>query len=472
MFFRQISDPKLAQNAYLIGCQQTSEALIIDPERDVDRYLEAAEEENLEIVAVAETHIHADFLSGARELAEQHGAKLYLSAEGGTDWQSEWAKRGDYDLQLLRDGNVFTIGNIELRALHTPGHTPEHLSFIVTDYGGGADQPIGLVSGDFVFVGDLGRPDLLESAAGVVGMREPSARALYTSVSLFLDLPDFLQLWPAHGAGSACGKALGAVPMSTVGYEKRFNPAIDAARRGEDTFVEAILAGQPEPPLYFATMKRLNKEGAPLLGGLPRPERLSASDLLKAADQEGTAIVDTRADRSAFMASHLPSSLYAPFDRSFPTVTGSYLRPSDSIVLLVSLEHLDDAVRDLVRIGFDNIIGWSPPKTLQQISADHITSISVIDLPRANDLAQRPGTAVLDVRSADEHAVSHLSGAVNIAHTRLLDRLQDLPAAEQTVVYCATGNRAAVAAAFLARKGYKVAYVDDDFLHWRGIKVA
>ncbi len=174
MLFRQIFDEKLAQYAYLVGCQQTGEALLIDPERDVDRYIELAEREELRIVAVTETHIHADFLSGARELAERLDVKLYLSDEGDADWKYEWVKQkkqdgANYDYVLLKDGDTFSIGNIEVKAVHTPGHTPEHLSFMITDYGGGADLPMGMITGDFVFVGDLGRPDLLESAAGIQG---------------------------------------------------------------------------------------------------------------------------------------------------------------------------------------------------------------------------------------------------------------------------------------------------------------
>jgi hydroxyacylglutathione hydrolase len=161
MFFRQIFDEKLAQYAYLIGCQATGEAIVIDPERDIDQYVKIATAEGLEIVAVTETHIHADFLSGSREFAEQHGTHVYVSDEGDADWKYQWVKDGDYKYTLLKDGNTFKIGNIEIRAVHTPGHTPEHLSFLVTDLGGGANEPMGMATGDFVFVGDLGRPDLL-----------------------------------------------------------------------------------------------------------------------------------------------------------------------------------------------------------------------------------------------------------------------------------------------------------------------
>ena len=475
MLLRQIFDPKLAQYAYLIGCQRTGEALIIDPERDVDRYLTLAAAEGLRITAVAETHIHADFLSGARELAERGGVTLYLSAEGGADWQYEWAapveaKPRGYQVRLLHDGDTFRVGNIEIRALHTPGHTPEHLSFLVTDHGGGASEPIGIASGDFVFVGDLGRPDLLESAAGQTGQKEPSARALYRSTARFLELPDFLQVWPAHGAGSACGKALGAVPMSTVGYEKRTNAALDAARQGESAFVESILAGQPEPPPYFATMKRLNREGPPILGGLPEPRKLGAVQLaarLDEAEGSGPVVVDTRLDRRAFMAGHLAGSIYAPLDRSFPTIAGSYLRPEQEIVLVVEDDRLDEVVRDLVRIGFDRVRAYVEPTALDDPAlAEHRRQIPVIDFTAAEDRRGRTGTTLLDVRRATEFAAGHLPGAINIAHTRLLPRLDEVPVSEELLVYCRSGARAASAVSALERAGRRVVLVDDLLARW------
>ena len=254
MFVRQLYDHDLAQAAYLIGCQRSGEAVVIDPERDVDRYLALADQEELRVVASAETHIHADFLSGARELCHRAGARAYLSAEGGPDWQYEWpASDPDAVCTLLHDGDVFTIGELRFRAVHTPGHTPEHLSFVVYDRG--TDDPIAMLSGDFVFVGDMGRPDLLETAAGQKNVKEAAAHDLYRSTARVLELPEFTQIWPAHGSGSACGKALGAVPQSTVGYEKRHNTALLAAD-DESAFVNNILSGQPSPPMYFARMKR------------------------------------------------------------------------------------------------------------------------------------------------------------------------------------------------------------------------
>ena len=464
MLLRQIHDPSLAQYAYLIGCQKTGEALLIDPERDVDRYLALAADEGLTIAHVAETHIHADFLSGARDLADRTGARLYLSAEGEDEgWGSAWAQGRD-DVTRLRDGDTFRVGNVEVRALHTPGHTPEHLAFLVTDHGGGADAPIGLVSGDFVFVGDLGRPDLLEQAAGVSGAQEPAARQLYRSVERFLDLDDFVQVWPAHGAGSACGKALGAVPQSTVGYERRFNGAIDAARRGEGAFVEAILDGQPEPPLYFARMKAQNRDGVPPLPALPTPRALAPDEL---ADlPEGTVVVDTRPDRSAFMASHVPGALYAPRGASFSTVVGSYVTdPATPLVLVVPEGRAEQAVRDLVRIGLDRVVAFATYETVAAYGESHETA-SIPSVTFA-DLADRPADAVvLDVRRQAEVEAGHVPGAAWAPHVRLAERVGGLPAGPLWV-HCQSGARAALASAFLAAHGRDVTYVDDAFPSYR-----
>lgn len=463
MLFRQIFDPKLAQYAYLIGCQQTGEAIIIDPERDIDRYLAIAADEELKIVATAETHIHADFLSGSREIVERTGAKAYLSNGGDADWKYQWANDPNYDVQLLEDGDVFRVGKIEFKAVHTPGHTPEHMAFIVTDVGGGANEPMGMLSGDFVFVADLGRPDLLESAAGHVGAMEPSARTLYKSVQRFLELPDYLQVWPGHGAGSACGKALGAVPETTVGYERRFNAAIAAAMSGEDLFVESILEGQPEPPLYFARMKKDNKEGPTILGELPQPRELSAPELAALAGKKDVAVVDTRVDRRAFMAGHLPSSLYSPFDRTFNTTVGSYVEAGVPIYLVIEPHQVEEAVRDLVRIGLDDIVGYATPQTLGAVGETlALNTIPVVGFEEALTMANEPTAQLLDVRRMTEFNEGHLDDARCIAHTRLLARADEISPEGRVVVYCRTGSRAAVASALLERLGHTVAYVDDE----------
>lgn len=465
MFFRQIFDPELAQYAYILGCQRTGEALVIDPERDIDRYVRIASEEGLRIVAATETHIHADFLSGLREFAEQHDVKLYVSDEGDADWKYNWAKDSTYDVQFLHDGDEFMIGNIRVKALHTPGHTPEHISFLVTDLGGGANEPIGIASGDFVFVGDLGRPDLLETAAGVAGAREPSARRLYESTRRFLELDDHVQVWPGHGAGSACGKALGAVPMSTVGYERKFNAALSFDT--EDAFVGSILDGQPEPPLYFARMKDLNKNGVPVLGDLPAPQLQGIEELVERGSRDGAVIVDTRTDRKGFMAGHVPGSLYAPLGIDFPMVVGSYVDPATKIYLIVDPADVDLAVRTLVRIGYDNIAGYAPPSALVECGLAE-EGISRVDFPDLDAEIDPNAWTILDVRGAAEYQAGHIPGAMNIAHTRLAARLDEVPRDKPVLAYCRSGNRASAASALLAREGFDVTHVDGAFAYWAG----
>jgi len=472
MLFKQIFDRKLAQYAYLIGCEQTGEALIIDPERDIDRYVETAETEGLDIVAVAETHIHADFLSGAREFAERFGTRLYLSDEGDADWKYEWAgARGDdptaYDAVFLKDGQTFAVGNIEIEAVHTPGHTPEHLSFLVTDRGGGATTPIGIATGDFVFVGDLGRPDLLEQAAGLHGVQEPAARRLFGSLPTFTRLQDHLQVWPAHGAGSTCGKTLGAVPTTTVGYEKRYNASLGVAADGESAFVDAILAGQPEPQMYFARMKRHNKQGAPVLGRLPRPRKLTVRELGEAAERHDVLIVDTRIDRAAFMDHHVAGSLHAPMNRNFNTVVGSLVvDEATPLVLIIDKGDVEEAVRDLVRIGYDHVDGYADAATLQRYlgqdgAGERIETILFADV---QELLESSDVLPLDVRFASEFDEAHITGAVHAPYTRLPEYVNDrIPRDQTLLVYCGTGARSAAASAFLAREGYDVKHVDGAF---------
>ena len=469
MFFRQIEDDKLAQYSYIVGCQKTGEALVIDAERDIDRFVEIAEANKLTITAAAETHIHADFLSGARELAERYGAKLYLSKMGGEDWQSEWAKEGDYDLTLLEDGTSFMVGNIKVTAVHTPGHTPEHMSFLITDLGGGADAPMGVATGDFVFVNDLGRPDLLESAAGIEGMMEPSARTLYQTTVDFMDQPDWLQVWPAHGAGSACGKALGAVPESTWGYEKRFSPAVQAAKEGEQAFVDFILEGQPEPPLYFANMKRLNKIGVPLIGEVPEPPKMAAERLVELAGRTDVVVLDTRG-KEDFLADHIPGSLWAPLDKTFHTVVGSYFDPEMPVYLIAEEDQVDELVRNLIRIGIDNVKGWFALDVFDAYTelGGTLASTEAIDFDELQARMANPGNAVLDVRKAVEFRdEGNIEGAQNIAHTRLWDRLDEVSRDKKLLVHCAAGGRAVRAASLLEREGFETVVVDADFKEWQ-----
>lgn len=464
MFLRQVFDPFLAQYAYLIGCQRTGEALIIDPERDIDRYIQIAHENGLRISAVAETHIHADFVSGAREFAEDKNIKLYISGEGGADWSYKWT--GDRpNTYLLKDGESFSVGNIKIDVIHTPGHTPEHICFLVTDLGGGADQPMALFSGDFLFVGDVGRPDLLESAAGIKNVMEPSARALASSLRDRLSkIDDYVQVLPAHGAGSACGKSLGAVPFSTMGYERQFNNALKLAMSAPEAFVKDILTGQPEPPLYFATMKRVNRDGIRVTKGVPRIQNLSADEFSKLALDGGVRILDTRENKAAFDEAHVPRSISAPLRLPFFSVAaGSYLGEEDKILLVIEKsEDADIAVRQLYRIGFDNLLGFI---TFDEAKSNNLTSSKI---PRIDFAHFSPNEAIkegsiIDVRTTAEYERGHLEGAITCPYTRIKTQLGELKRDRRLFVHCASGRRATLAASFLRSEGFDVVHVDGSF---------
>lgn len=462
MFMRLIYDEKLAQGAYIIGCQKSGTAIVIDPERDVDRYIDLARANGLKITAVAETHIHADFVSGARELAEKVGATVYVSGEGGDDWQSKWVDA--YDHVKLKDGDTFSIGNIEFRAVHTPGHTPEHMVYVVTDHGSGASEPIGVCTGDFLFVGDLGRPDLLESAAGQQGAMEPSAKRLYSSAKWLGELPDYIQVWPGHGAGSACGKALGAVPMSTVGYEKRFNPALKLAidsGSSEGSFVDFILEGQPEPPMYFANMKRVNRDGPAVLGHLPQPRKMHLAEMT-AIDPMQAAIIDTR-PWAQYRDGHLPGAMSFPLSNSFNTDAGSMVREDEDIYLILEPSRLEEATRDLVRIGLDRVKGWMDSS--EMAGAAQLASTPEVDAAEADGLIDS-GVPVLDVRRATEYASGHIDGATNIAHTRLASRLNEVPNNGKLLVHCQGGVRSARACGYLQRLGYDCINLKGGYAAW------
>lgn len=472
MFFQQIFEEKLAQYAYLIGCQKSGEAIIVDPMRDIDRYQKIASKNKLKIVAATETHIHADYLSGLREFAES-GVKILVSDEGDKDWKYEWVIDSKYDHQLLKDGDEFSIGNIKFTTVYSPGHTPEHISFLVTD-GATTDEPMGLLSGDFVFVGDVGRPDLLETAAGEVGAMDESAKTLYKSIEKFKTMPEYLQLWPGHGAGSACGKALGAVPESTVGYEQRFNGSIKAAISEKD-FVDYILDGQPEPPLYFARMKRDNKKGPKILGEVPVPEKKSIQSMIGATRTSNAVIVDTRPDRMAFMNGHIQAALYAPFNKTFNTIVGSYVSDEEDIYLIIDENKIDEAVIDLIRIGLDNIKGYATPKDLEEFKNQSGTlfSTETINFEKVDELMPTDEYNLLDVRKKSEFDEGHHPQALNISHTRLMDRLEEIPTDKPVLVHCKSGARAAAASALLEKEGFVVQYINDAVDPWlegKGIK--
>jgi hydroxyacylglutathione hydrolase len=458
VLIKRLYDTRLAQASYLVGCQATGGALVIDPNRDADQYVAAAKGEGLRIAFVTETHIHADFVSGTRELASRTGALPVLSDEGGADWSYAWAKEAG--ARLVKDGDSFMVGNVKVDVLHTPGHTPEHLSFRITDTKA-TDRAMGVFTGDFMFVGDVGRPDLLEKAVGVAGTMDAAARTLFKSLQRFKEFPDYLQIWPGHGAGSACGKALGAVPSSTLGYERFANWALAAAR--EEDFVRMVLEGQPEPPAYFAVMKRVNKDGPMLLGTRTRPARIGAAALADLAKRG--AVVDAR--RTAdFAKGHVRGTLNVPFGNSFPTYAGSVLPYDRAITLVVPEQLLDEVLRSLASVGLDDVAGWLPPDALRAAGPLETTTQAL-----ARDVAPRlaaGAVTVVDVRGRSEWDAGHLPGARHIPLGKVAAFADELRKAGALVMQCETGSRSAIASSILLALGVtNVANLTGGFNAWK-----
>ncbi|MEN3000975.1 MAG: rhodanese-like domain-containing protein [Armatimonadota bacterium] len=449
MLFRQIYEEGLAQASYLFGCAATGEAMVIDPRRDIDVYLEEAQRHGLRIVAVGETHIHADYLSGARELARATGATLYLSDEGDEDWKYRGLE--GFSVRWLKHGDEWFIGNLKVRAIHTPGHTPEHITFLLYEHREAKDPFIAL-TGDFVFVGDVGRPDLLELAVGQRGTAEKGARQQFRSLAeRLLTLPDYLQIWPGHGAGSACGKALGALPATTLGYERRYAWwAKHLQAHDEERFVQEVLRDQPDAPTYFARMKQLNRDGIPILGSLPQPPLLTP-DAFRQRMRDGAILVDTR-DKFAFAGRHLPGAINIPAGKPFSTWAGWLLPPDKPLVLLALPSQIETLVRQLICVGLDHIVGYIP--TLEGYAPAELEVVHQITASEAYTLWRSGKASLLDVRSASEYEAAHIPGALNIHAGRVLQNLAHIPRDQPVIVHCLSGDRSSIAISALMAHGY------------------
>jgi len=457
MLLKYFYDKALAHASYLVGCQKSGEALVIDPGRDVAPYLEAAAAEGLRVVGSAETHIHADFVSGSRELAERVGATLFLSDAGPREWKYEYARQ--YKSQLLADGDTFRVGYVKFAVMHTPGHTPESISFVLTDEGGGANVPMGIFTGDFVFVGSIGRPDLLETAAGVAGSAEVGARQLFKSVQRFRELPDYLQVWPAHGAGSACGKGLGAIPSSTVGYEKLFNPALQV--EDEQEFVDYILTDQPETPFYFAVMKRVNKEGPELLTELRAVEVLRPTKLEDVAAKH--LVIDT-SKSSEYATRHVPGTINVPAS-NLVQWAGFFVDYREPVYLITEGAGLATQLRSLRSIGIDQVGGYFEAREVDVagLRTESYESASPEELrPRID----RGEVSLVDVRAATEFEAGHIAGAEHRFLGTLLRDLGSLGRDKPVVAQCLAGGRSAIAASLLQRAGYEVINMAGGYQAW------
>ncbi len=451
MLLKYFYDEKLAQASYMVGCQATGEALVVDPSRDIQAYLDTAKKENLTITKVAETHIHADFVSGARELATQTGATAFLSGEGGDDWSYQFLDSINHE--LVYDGTQFKVGNVTIEVMHTPGHTPESISFVLYDRD--QDAPMGIFTGDFVFVGDVGRPDLLEKAAGLENTSEIGGRQMFKSLERFKALPDYMQVWPGHGAGSACGKALGAIPSSTVGYEKITNWAL--AYDDEDAFVKDLVSEQPEPPKYFAVMKKVNKEGPALLSELGEPTHMSwSAEELGEQLRNDLQLIDTR-PAAQFAEEHIPGTINIPSNKSFANWAGWLVDYDKPVYLITEEDQVEDLTKALRSIGADSVAGFMTPAELSELKTEgmDMEAYNVTTPEEIAESIEAGDVHLLDVRNQSEWDAGHIPQAQHIMLGYLQERIDEVPTDKPVVLQCQAGGRSAMATSILQANGIK-----------------
>jgi glyoxylase-like metal-dependent hydrolase (beta-lactamase superfamily II)/rhodanese-related sulfurtransferase len=445
MHFQQYFLGCLSQASYLIGDETTGRAVVVDPQRDVSQYLADAERAGLRIERVIETHFHADFLSGHLELAAATGATVSYGA----------GAEADFPIDPLADGQRIPLGDVELEIVASPGHTPESICIVVREHAAD-DVPFGVLTGDTLFIGDVGRPDLL----GGQGMTaDEMARQLYRSLhAKLLPLPDATQVFPAHGAGSACGKKLSSETSSTMGDQRRTNYAL--APMSEDEFVAIVTEGQTTAPPYFPFSAHRNREVHALLDDHAAVPALSLPEVL-ARQRAGAVVVDSR-PAVEFAAGHLPGAVNITLEGRFAEWAGDVLRPDQEIVLVCEPGHELEARVRLARIGFDQVAGvLGDVRHAAQERSSRITAEQF----RA---ARAGGAQVVDVRNPGELEVGAVPGSLNIPLPQLVERMGELDPARTTVVYCASGNRSSIAASVLTAAGF--ADVSDLLGGYAGLK--
>ena len=438
MRLERIYTPGLAQIAYLIGDEETGVATVIDPRRDIEEYLALATSAGLRITHIFETHVHADFVSGASELAQATGATIYASRLG----ESAFAHTP------LDDGDTVEVGSLTFQARLTPGHTPEHLSYLVTDPAV-SDRPQALFSGDMLFVGEVGRPDLLGE-----GQTDVLVSQLFDSIrERLIPLDDDLIVYPGHGAGSACGKKIGDSPSTTIGQEKRVNYAFQIPDR--DAFKAEIMAGMPPAPTYYPVLKQVNKAGATLLADLP-PEQPMSADAFAEQMDAGALVIDARAPE-AFGGAHVEGAIFAGLGPNFTTWMG-WLAPYDSDIILV-LDHdeqFEAARTELRRIGIDRVLGYlQGGMSAWTASGRDIVSVPQMSVHALHDTLERAdGLTVLDVRSADEWESGHIADAMHQYVAEIVRGKRPAEPEGPIALICGSGYRSSVAASVLQRAGW------------------
>lgn len=459
MLFERFEDKGLSQYSYAVGCKAFGGVAIVDPRRDIDVYLDYAATTGVQIQYVLETHVHADFASGARELAERTGARLLVSA---FDRDELYEVR--FPHEELPDRHSIVLGSARLLSRHTPGHTPEHMSFVVYDTARSEQAPQLMLSGDFLFVGSLGRPDLLGEEA-----KRGLASRLYDSVQALSDLPDGLEIHPGHGSGSMCGAGMSDRPMSTLGFERVTNPYLRAGL-GRDEFVAKILGNVPPFPPYYRRMKEVNSKGLPALNGLPGLKALEVPEF-KARLERGHVIVDLR-DQLAFGGGHIPGAFGVGAGSDLST-WAAWVVPYDTPILLVAEDEarVAPSVRALVRVGLDGVEGYlrggMAAWSAAGLPESHTPQLTPSELHQRVASGER--FRIVDVRSDGEWTRGHIDGARHIMGGFLAERAAELRDGNTPVaVVCAMGYRSTVAASVLERAGIHPVYnVTGGMSAWR-----
>lgn len=443
MLFERFEVPGLAHYSYAIGCRKSNSLVIVDPERNIDGYLQFAKEHNMTITHVLETHVHADYASGAAHLAQKTGAEYCVSKydEGETFFVQQPHRD-------LSDGETITIDNLTIKVMHTPGHTPEHISFLL--FTKGSDTPSKMLSGDFVFVGSLGRPDLLGDAA-----TRSLAEKLWQSVQKLKALPDELEIWPAHGAGSFCGSGMGSQPSTTLGAERLSNPYLNP-KLTEEQFIERISTHVPIRPAYYTRMKKLNSVGPKKFETPPGLNHFGAKEAKQLLD-DGAVAIDLR-KQAEFAEGHIPNAFGIGLGPSL-AVWASLVVPYETKIVLVpgSPHQVEEASRMLIRVGLDDIVGHLEDGMETWYDRDYPVDEINLMSPREVQRAIETGSATfVDVRHDDEFASGHAPGALHVVGEYLPERLDQLPDHNTPIaVTCRSGYRSVVAASVLKRAGFK-----------------
>jgi hydroxyacylglutathione hydrolase len=442
VIFKQFYLNCLAHASYLIGDETTATAAVVDPQRDIDRYLEFAAEQRLNIKHVILTHLHADFVAGHLELRDRVGATIYLGAKA----------QAEYRFIPLSDGSIVEFGRVRLKALETPGHTPESISILVYDLDRGEAEPLAVLTGDTLFVGDVGRPDL---RAALGWSASDLGALLYDSLqSKLLPLPDASLVYPAHGAGSLCGRAISKETVSTIGEQRRVNYALQPMTK--KAFIEMVTADQPDAPAYFVYDAVLNsKERPTLTEALERELKPLELDAVLALQIRGAQILDTR-EPEEFGAAHLAGSINIGLGGQYATWAGTVLDHTHPIVIIAAPGRENESAIRLGRIGFDNVAGYLrnglqslEPRPELIVITERLSSQFAAELMSAS---QPP--VVIDVRAPREREQKHIEGSLSIPLNHLSERAQELPKDRPLLVYCAGGYRSSIAASLLQKHGF------------------